>query len=112
MIFAWDDVNREHLAKHNVPPEDAEDIVANAQSPYPMEVGDEKLVVWGQTIYGRYLQVIYVLKPPHEVEYEHLCVEDWLEVESGEITEIVRVIHAMDMTAMMKKRFRKRRRQP
>ena len=55
IIFAWDDVNREHLAKHNVPPEDVEDVVANAQEPYPMEIGDEKLVVWGQTIYGRYL---------------------------------------------------------
>ena len=53
-----------------------------------------------------------MLKPPQEVEYEHLCVEDWLEVESGQITEIVRVVHAMDMTATMKKRFRKRRRQP
>jgi hypothetical protein len=36
--------------------------------------------------------VIYVLKRPQEVSYESLSVEDWLDVESGEVSEIVRVI--------------------
>jgi hypothetical protein len=68
------------------------------------------LVVWGQTAAGRYLQVIFVLKPPHEAPYESLSVEDWLEVEAGRVTQIVRIIHAMELTSAMKKRFRKRRR--
>ena len=107
MIFAWDDKNREHLAKHHVSPDEAEEVVVHNQPPFPMEIGDEKLLVWGQTNRGRYLQVIYVLKQPHEVDYESLPVEDWLDVETGGEVEIVRVGHSMDLTPMMKKRFRK-----
>lgn len=109
MIFAWDYRNREHLAKHRVSPQEAEEILASVQSPYPMEVGGDKLVVWGQTNRGRYLQVIYVLKRPEEVEYESLSIQDWLAVELAGVTEIVRVIHAMELTAAMKKRLHKRR---
>jgi len=108
MIFAWDDVNRGHLAKHNVSPEETEEIVSHARRPYPMEIGDDKLVVWGQTVAGRYLQVIFVLKVPEQVEYEQLSTLDWLAVEVGEVHEIVRIIHAMDLTATMKARLRKR----
>ena len=110
MIFAWDDDNCEHLAKHHVIPEEAEAIVIGAHEPYPMEVGDDKFVVWGQTENGRYLQVIFVFKAAREVAYESLSFDDWLEVERGKATVIVRVIHAMDLTPEMKSRLRKRRR--
>ena len=110
MIFAWDEDNCAHLAKHAVSPAEAQEVVACAEAPFPREVGDEKLVVWGQTAGGRYLQVIFVLKVPHEVPYESLSVEDWLEVEAGRATEIVRIIHAMNLTPAMKKRFRKQKR--
>ena len=110
MIFAWDERNGEHLAKHRVSPQEAQEVVADAEPPYPMQIGDDKLVVWGQTRGGRHLQVIFVLKRPQEVEYESLSMEDWVEVESAKATEIVRVIHAMDMTGAMKEQFRKRRR--
>ena len=93
-----------------VSPAEAQEVVAGAEAPFPREIGDDKLVVWGQTTAGRYLQVIFVLKLPHEVPYESLSVEDWLEVEAGRSTEIVRIIHAMDLTLAMKKRLRKRRR--
>lgn len=110
MVFAWDDLNREHLARHGVNPAEAEQIIVGIRPPYPMEIGDEKLVVWGQTDAGRYLQVIYVLKAPRHVAYESLSVEDWLAVESGRVTDIIRVIHAMDLTPTMKKQLRKRQR--
>lgn len=110
MIFAWDDMNRGHLAKHHVNPEESEEVLASAGQPYPMELGDDKLVVWGQTDHGRYLQVIYVLKRPEEVDYESLSIQDWMEIELGGVTEIVRIIHAMELTAAMKKRFHKRQR--
>jgi hypothetical protein len=51
-----------------------------------------------------------VLKTPDEVSYESLAVEDWMDVESGEVTEVIRVIHAMDLTPAMKRQLRKRRR--
>jgi hypothetical protein len=75
-----------------------------------MQLRDEKLVVWGPTNAGRLLQVIYALKASDEVEYDSLAVADWLVVEAGEVDEIIRVIHAMDLTASMKKQLRRRRR--
>ena len=110
MIFAWDDENRDHLAKHRVRPEEAEEIVYNARAPFPMEVGDDKFMAWGQTENGRYLQVILTFKSTQDVPYESLSLEDWLDVELGKVIEIVRVIHAMDLTPVMKRRLRKRRR--
>ncbi len=110
MTFSWDDVNRDHVARHAVSPAEAEDVVSGAEAPFPQTIEDDKFVVWGATESGRYLQVIYVLKMPAEVTYESLAVEDWMDVEAGEVTQVIRVIHAMDMTASMKHRLRKRRR--
>jgi hypothetical protein len=45
MIFAWDEKNCEHLAKHHVSPEEAEWVVAHAQPPFPSQIGDGKLVI-------------------------------------------------------------------
>jgi hypothetical protein len=110
MVFSWDDANRGHIARHAVTPEEAEDVVRNAKSPFPQTVEGDKLVVWGATESGRYLQVIYVLKTPDEVSYESLAVEDWMGVEAGDVVVVVRVIHAMDLTPRMKRSLRKRRR--
>jgi uncharacterized DUF497 family protein len=110
MIFSWDDVNRDHIAKHGVSPGEAERVVRTARNPFPETVEDDKFVVWGATESGRYLQVIYVLKMASEVSYWSLAVEDWIGVEAGEITDVIRVIHAMDLTPVMKRRLRKRTR--
>lgn len=110
MIFAWDDVNREHIAKHAVTSDEAEYVVRGAQAPFPQTIEDDKYVVWGPAESGRLLQVIFVLKTPADVEYESLAIEDWLAVEAGEVDEIVRVIHAMELTPLMKRRFGRRRR--
>jgi len=110
MVFSWDDVNRDHIARHGVNPEEAEQVVRAAEKPFPQTIEDDKFVVWGKTESGRHLQVIYVLKTPDEVAYESLAVEDWMGVEAGEVTEVIRVVHAMDLTARMKRLLRKRRR--
>jgi uncharacterized DUF497 family protein len=110
VIFSWDDVNRDHIARHGVSPSEAEYVVCDAENPFPQTVEDDKLVVWGTTESGRILQVIYVLKSPHEVAYESLAVEDWMSLEAGDVAAVVRVIHAMDLTPRMKRQFRKRRR--
>jgi hypothetical protein len=70
MIFAWDSINCEHIAKHAVTPREAEEAISGARRPYPRLVADGKLIVRGQTSAGRYLQVIFVLKSPYEVPYE------------------------------------------
>ncbi len=80
----------------------------NAAAPFPETIEGDKLVVWGKSGAGRYLQVVYVLKPPHEVAYESLAVQDWMTAEGGQDEDVVRIIHAMDLTARMKRRLRKR----
>ncbi len=85
MVFSWDAVNRDHIARQGVSPDEAEEVVAEATNPFPRTVEDDKFVVWGATGVGRYLQVIYVLKSPHEITYESLSDADWIAIEAGEL---------------------------
>jgi len=110
MIFSWDDENREHIAKHAVTPEQAEEVVRGARAPFPQQQDDEKLVVWGAMATGRYLQVIYVLKRPDEVAFDSVAAHDWIDIEAGKVREVIRVIHAMDLTPRMKRQLWRRRR--
>ena len=110
MIFSWDDENREHIAKHGVTPEEAEEIVRGARPPFPEMLEVDKLVVWGATTAGRHLQVVYVLKRPHEVVYDSVSVQDWMDIEADRVEDVMRVIHAMELTPRMKRQLRKRRR--
>ena len=41
--------------------EEAEMVVRNARPPFPEEIEDERLIVKGRGIGGRFLQVIYLL---------------------------------------------------
>ena len=109
-VFSWDEENRGHISRHGVSPAEAEAVVRNAAAPFPEQIESDKLVVWGATESGRYLQVIFVLKSPEEVAYESVAVEGWMAVEGGEVEEVIRVIHAMDLTPRMKRRLRRRRR--
>ena len=61
MDFRWNQWNVEHLANHGVDPEEAEEVVASAASPYPRHIGDDKMLVWGPGSGGRLLQVIFVI---------------------------------------------------
>ena len=61
MDFRWNQWNIEHLAKHGVEPEEAEEVVENAERPYPRRIPDDKLLVWGPGRGGRLLQVIFVV---------------------------------------------------
>jgi hypothetical protein len=110
MIFAWDDQNREHIAKHAVSAEETEEIVRAAAPPYPRAIGEGKHMVRGRTARGRYLQVIIAFKNPEDVEFGSLTADQWAEVEAGEEIRIVRVIHAMDLTDGMKRALRRGRR--
>ena len=46
--FRWNQWNIEHLAKHSVDPDEAEEVVRTAKRPYPRRIGEEKLLVWGR----------------------------------------------------------------
>jgi uncharacterized DUF497 family protein len=107
-IFAWDEWNIGHLSRHNVTPAEAELVIETAEPPWPEQKGEEKLLVWGPTEVGRLLQVIFVLKAPDEVEFESLTIEQWADLDDAD--RVIYVVHAMDLTPAMKRRYRRRRR--
>ena len=71
MHFRWNDWNTEHIEKHGVSPEDAEDAVLAAGPGFPRAIDDEKYLVWGQTRHGRYVQVVFVIDPKDSIYVIH-----------------------------------------
>jgi uncharacterized DUF497 family protein len=61
MEFRWIDWNIEHLGRHGVTPEEANEIVLRARQPYPKYMGDGRWLAWGATSTGKMLQVIFIL---------------------------------------------------
>jgi hypothetical protein len=59
--FRWIRWNVEHLERHGIAPESAEEVIESADSPYPRRIDDDKLLVWGPCDHGELLQVIFVL---------------------------------------------------
>ena len=83
--FEWDDRNIEHIARHNVLPDEVED-VAFDDEPWIRKGRKGTRYMLGYTIGGRYLFIVYSLK------------------NKG----IERVITAMDMDEKTKKLYKKR----
>jgi hypothetical protein len=61
-VFRWNDWNREHIAVHGVLPEEAEFLINRASPPYPEQIGNGKWRVRGQTVHGRYIQVVFIIE--------------------------------------------------
>lgn len=61
MEFRWNTWNVEHIARHDIAPAEAEDVITSAVRPYPRRIDDDKLLVWGPGHGGRLLQVIFVM---------------------------------------------------
>lgn len=87
MDFRWNDWNVEHIGGHGVWPEEAELVVKAARSPYPRRIQEDKWLVWGKGLGGRFLQVIFVLDKD----------------------KTVFVIHARPLTEPEKRRYRRRK---
>ena len=85
MDFRWNEWNIEHVGRHGVTPEVAEEVVQAARSPYPRRIGEDKLLVWGTSAQGEMLQVVFVLD------------------EDGRIY----VLHARALTDREKRRYRR-----
>ncbi len=88
MEFRWIEWNIDKVVDHGVTPQEAEEVVEGAASPYPLQREDEKFLVWGATAAGRLLQVVFLLD------------ED----------DMVFIIHARPLTEKEKRRRRRRRR--
>ncbi len=85
MDFRWNQWNVEHIAEHDVEPDEAERVVCNAQRPYPRKSEDDKWLVWDG---GRWLQIVFVLDDD----------------------DAVFVIHARPLTDNEKRRLRRKSR--
>jgi hypothetical protein len=83
--FRWNEWNEDHIALHGVAYDEAEQVVEQPARGFPRYDGARKYRVWGQTMAGRYLQVIYIFSPPG----------------------VVYVIHARDLTEPEKRRLRR-----
>jgi uncharacterized DUF497 family protein len=106
MVFSWDEWNIDHIAEHGVAPGEAEYVVKHAAPPFPREIGEGKIKVWGRTADGRYLQVVFVYRSDDEIDYEAMSLTNLLAVEAGE-GPLLYVIHAMELTLNMKRQYRK-----
>jgi uncharacterized DUF497 family protein len=110
VIFSWDQWNIDHVSKHGVAPGDAEYVVRHAEQPFPRVLGDDKLVVWGQTQGGSYLQVIFVYRASDEIDFGALTLEELMSLSEGDETEVLYVVHAMPLSPKMMRQYRRLRR--
>lgn len=84
--FQWDDENVEHIARHNIKPFEAEEVLDD--DPLILRIREGKYLAYGQTYAGRYLLVVFVWKSERTI----------------------RVITARHLTPAEKKRLKRRRR--
>lgn len=59
-VFEWDKANIEHIARHQVTPEEAEEVFQERVS--VKRVRDDRYMALGQTEEGRYLAVVFIRK--------------------------------------------------
>jgi uncharacterized protein len=64
LVFDWDDANRNHIARHQVAPEEAEQVIDNDPLGLDAETvdGEERFPSIGPTDQGRFLLVITTLR--------------------------------------------------
>jgi uncharacterized DUF497 family protein len=63
LFFDWDEANRDHLARHDVTPEEAEEVVLGEPLDIEMQIEEgsgkeERLLQLGETATGRILQLL------------------------------------------------------
>ncbi len=83
--FEWGEQNLEHIARHDVDPDEAEATIDNY--PLILRTADDKYLAYGQTDEDRFLLVVFIRKPGQRV----------------------RVITARELTEGEKKQYRRRR---
>ncbi|KUK36975.1 MAG: Uncharacterized protein XD66_0321 [Thermacetogenium phaeum] len=59
--FEWDEGNIGHIARHNIEPDEAEEVFANF--PLYRRAKTNRMAAYGQTDGGRYLFVVFERKP-------------------------------------------------
>jgi uncharacterized DUF497 family protein len=86
--FRWNSWNVEHIAEHGIKPQEAEYVVDHPFRGFPRSIGNDKVLVQGQTAMERYVQVIYIFSP----------------------RGVIFVIHARPLNSAEKRRLRRSKR--
>lgn len=63
MDFRWNRWNVEHIERHGVSPEAAEEAVCAARGRWPRRIGGDKWMAWGRGPDGELVQVVFLLDP-------------------------------------------------
>lgn len=63
--FEWDNLNEEHIARHGVLPEEAEEIFLD--KPVFRKTKDGKYLIYGHTLDGRYLFAVFAIKEKNRI---------------------------------------------
>src|SRR5947209_4510461 len=106
-IYSWDQANVEHIGKHGVTPWESQYLVDHARPPFPEYRGNGRFMVRGKTRDGRWLQVVFALLKDDEVDVDSLEPHDVAAFSDGE-AQVVRVVHARELTHAEKHQARKR----
>ncbi len=69
--FRWNAWNLDHIVEHGVESEEAEYVIENPIRGFPRNIGQDKVLVQGQTRDGRYIQAIYIFSPADVVYVIH-----------------------------------------
>lgn len=67
VAFDWDAANRDHIARHQVSPEEAEQVIENDPLDIDAETaeGEDRITSIGRTNQGRFLVVVTTLREAH-----------------------------------------------
>lgn len=106
-VFAWDDWNKAHVAKHGSNARDAEFVIEHAEDPFPRELGGGKYLVWGRTPSGGFLQVVFAFKVAEKLSFTDLDILDWGTLIDYPRTVSIYICHAMPMTARQLRQYRR-----
>jgi hypothetical protein len=104
----WDQFNVGHIAEHSVTWQEAEEVIRRARHSSVEQISPDRFRVRGQTSAGRYLQVIYVLRPHDKIDPNELNLEARMALEAGE--QFGYVIHARDLRHGERRTVRQRKR--
>ena len=69
--FRWNEWNLDHVTEHGIDPDEAESVVRNAAPPFPLHREDDKWLVWGRGVGGRFVQVVFVIDEDDSVYVIH-----------------------------------------
>jgi uncharacterized DUF497 family protein len=106
MYLHWTRSSIDHLAKHDVTPDEAAEVFRGVRRPWPDASSGGRFRIWGKTRAGRYLQIVFIYRPVDDIDMEDVPLP-WRH-DVFEMGVVPMVIHARDLTPDEKRQYRRR----